>query len=159
MRSTEIQERVEQTLRDLQGIAFEAGLFRDAFANSPTPTWYKEYRNGRFVMVAVNAAYTRLTGISLKAYRGQIDEAVWPAETAAQYSDNDQEVMRRRVMMRIAEPASNPITGEPEYWVGWKYPHIVKGECRGVFGKARPWPEDIWDALDDELKARIQSHI
>lgn len=118
-------------------------LFHGAWEDNPRPCWYKWVRGGQLVMGRVNAAYTQATGITVEAYKGEEDDSLWHGKHA--FNEADREVVRSRVRVKIAELATNPLTGKVQYWVGWKWPQIERGEVVGIWGEAISVPQEIYD--------------
>lgn len=88
-----------------------------AFDASPDPWWIKKFdqETGLFVMVFINQAYTRYTGIKYSDYVGKTDYDVHPKSAADEYHKNDMEVY---------------ISGSPI----WDYEHL--GEFQYPMSKA-----------------------
>ncbi len=120
------------------------------FDENPWPSWLKWVSKGAMLMGRVNAAYTRATGITVRAYAGETDQAVWGDEVA--FNEYDREVIQKRVKIPIAEHAKNPMTGELQVWVGWKWPYIVRGQVVGVWGKAVPVPKALYDNYEELIE-------
>jgi hypothetical protein len=119
--------------------------FNTIFGAHPVPTWIKFLtKDDRLVMGMVNASYTLATGISVTAYLGKPDNAVWVAGEPEEFNVNDRAVIRTGMPQRTAEKAVNPRTKKVQIWVGWKWPYIYHGRVIGVVGCAEGFNEDFW---------------
>lgn len=109
------------------------------FLGCPIPVWLKRCKKDKIIMDKVNPAYTKYTGISLKAYKGREDEDVYDHKTGEEFGDNDKKVIERRAPVRTQELIVNPLSNKEEYWIGWKFPYINNaGIVIGIWGIALP---------------------
>ena len=117
--------------------------------DSSTPKWLKWYYEGKLFMGRVNKAYTRATGISLPAYRGEPDSKLWGNEAGEMLNDNDQEVINSRLPLQAFEPLTNPRTKIDEVWMVIKEPYLEGDRVLGTWGKGWPIPaQTFWDNED-----------
>lgn len=129
--------------------------FNSKFGTNPVPAWLKFVtKDSHLVMGMVNAAYTAATGISVTAYMGRPDHAIWTPGEAESFGAADKHVLKTGTAHRIAEKATNPRTGKDQYWVGWKWPYVYQDKIIGIWGMAEPYPDYFWDTFGaDILKA------
>lgn len=131
-------------------------MFQSLFEHNPAPVWLKWVRHDHLLMGFVNAAYTKATGISLEAYKGERDKVLWGDTAGEGFNEADLAVIRKRTPVRIAELAENPLSGEMEYWVGWKWPYIVRGKVVGVWGRALPIRQEVYEEHEELIQKLLR---
>lgn len=140
-----IPERKNILLKRVEELLEVERRFHTLFGANPVPTWFKfRTKEDRLVMGMVNAAYTRATGISVTAYVGRPDDAIWTTGEPEEFSTIDRHVIRTGSPSRIAEKAINPKNKKTQYWVGWKWPYVYQKEIIGVVGSAESFTEEFW---------------
>ena len=72
------------------------------------------------------------------------------------FNEADLAVIRKRTPVRIAELAENPLSGEMEYWVGWKWPYIVRGKVVGVWGRALPIRQEVYEEHEELIQKLLR---
>ena len=154
-----LSDDCKRTLNSIKRIKIDAEIYSSGIIYMPVPFWYKKYENNEFHMVICNLAYTEATGITLPAYRGQLDSALWPPDTAQAFSNNDFEVLKSRKEIAIQELSKSLRTGKEQYWVGRKYPLVIKSKVEGVYGHAIPFLKEDWDKLPEEIRSTIRKYI
>jgi len=92
------ERSLEAVLKRLQAREAQQAAILD---NIPDMAWVKDL-DGR--LLAANAAYARSCGRSLAAVVGLTDQDLWPAELAARYRADDQEVTTTGRAKRLEEP-------------------------------------------------------
>ena len=152
-----LREKINETIEALENISNRSHLFLHLIKSCPIPAWYKEYVDGKFYLVLVNPAFTRVTGITLPAYSGQHDSAVFSADDAQTFQHSDMEAVTRRRDILIEENATSPLTGAPIVWVGRKSPRFRDSAVIGVAGFAYPFPADLWNSLPPDTKDIFKS--
>jgi hypothetical protein len=126
--------------------------FNVTFGSHPIPTWIKFLaENNRLVMGLVNSAYTRATGISITAYMGKPDDAVWTSGEHEEFGKTDSLVVKTGTAHRVAEKAIHPITKKSQYWIGWKWPYVHHEAIVGVVGCAESVSEEFWNQYGADL--------
>lgn len=139
----------DHILERIQDLADAEDQFDSYFNGNPRPSWLKWVRGERLAIAYVNAAYTRETGISVAAYKGREDRTLWG--DAQDFGEADRTVVQKRRPVRITELAPNPLTGRDQYWIGWKWPYIVRGSVVGVWGSAVPVDREFYDKHKDTI--------
>lgn len=121
----------------------------DSFFDGPVPCWLKLHdpSTQTFTMERINEGYEDATGISRAAYKGQDDRAVWLDKSAEVFRKNDLHVTKTRHTIQVEELCQNPQTGTAQYAVGWKWPYILRGTVRGVWGMANLWEKEYWESV------------
>lgn len=148
-----------QNWKELVSVSAEAAIERvkllketesqhQSFWNdNPFPAWLKWVRDGKVVMGKVNQAYTAATGITVRAYEGEEDSAIWGEGIG--FNKADREVICTRARVQIAEQGRNPLSHIDEVWCGWKWPEMRNGEVVGIWGKAVPIPKPVYDEFEE----------
>ena len=143
----ELKHDLDTVLKRLQHLIDTEDRYQSLFDENPRPIWLKWVTPGALLMGKVNAAYTRATGITVRAYSGETDKTLWGDDQT--FNEADKEVINTRMRVKIAERANNPLTHKPEVWVGWKWPYIVRGKVVGIWGEAIPVPVEVYDEFRD----------
>ena len=85
--------------------------------NTPAIVYLKDAA-GRYLLV--NRAYETTFGVTEEQVVGRPSEAVFPAETVAQFRANDQQVLQRRASFQFEEVV--PVGGAPRTFLSVKFP-------------------------------------
>jgi len=132
---------------EMQVIALEqkVTLLESAHLSSPLPMWIKDVN---FVMRSFNQAYIdtflRPRGIKESEYLHHFDDAVWPADIAKEYRENDMLVINTGKIQDIEETVIDH-RGERYKMRIIKFPRKVGGMVIGIAGIAVPVRHTVGD--------------
>lgn len=148
----------EFLLRRIEDLLENEEAYLSFFMDNPVPSWHKSIDGDRLVMDIVNPAYTAYTGISMGAYKGREDRAVWGQQVGETFSDNDRKVLETRTRVAIEELTLIPNSGKEVVWVGWKWPRFdQEGRIIGIWGSAIPYDKEIWDNMS-HFRSQLRSN-
>ena len=92
----------------------------------PLPHWCKLVLPGpRFVMLRVNSAYERATGMTAEEYAGRPDSEVWDGFSAQNFEATDREVLEKRTACPGLDKATMR-DGEVVCWRNVKWPMFAR---------------------------------
>ena len=127
------KEKVEQNLLILN-LKNQLLIFESSHVDIPLPMWMKDV-NGK--MIFVNSFYEDQLliprGYNTRDYIGFTDHAVWPKETADQYSTNDKRVLKTKRSHRTIESFEES-DGVLLFMDVLKYPRMLNRNVIGVSG-------------------------
>jgi PAS domain-containing protein len=120
------------------------------FESCPMPAWFKD---AEYKMSMMNQAYAAVFGVTEQEYLGKTDYEVWPREIADLFRQHDEQVVARRVQIRVTEDV--PVSRAPDapiyQWRVIKFPVIdqITNVVLGVGGYAYPinHPDYVNDSI------------
>lgn len=136
LRVVELERKVGQLEVEKARLEGRFLVFQSTHESSPLPMWIKDPA-GRVLACnrAYEARFLRPRGFALSDYIGRGDDAVWPAEIAAQFRENDQAVYRSGDIWdgeeTILDAANRPVRIRvikyPRYATGIETPFGIAG--------------------------------
>lgn len=119
----------------LDGLPYAAWVKQEQIIDVGTP---RERRV--FIMLHINEAYEKLFGIALHQYQGREDSAVWSADIARAFRNNDIHILDKGEREIVTEPVvvKDGDSEEQECLMQFIKLPIVNGPLRGVMGLILP---------------------
>lgn len=119
------RRRAEEALRESEE------RFASFMSHLPGLAWMKD-AEGRYVYI--NESYEKTFHMKLSDLCGKTDDEVWPPAIAAQYQENDRQVMRSRAALQTIETALHD--DGLHYWLVCKFPILDENGTPAMVGGA-----------------------